>query len=104
MTQTVIDRVEQMATKQGYVTLKFFNRKGEESVYEPNLLAGVGIEDRQNQNAPNLNFIRGNDKDLPPLIGHSNDDDSDNESNVEEEEESDVDESNLEEISGEEVA
>ena len=44
MTSTVIERVEALAAKQGYRTLKFFNRKGKESVYSPALLAGVEKE------------------------------------------------------------
>ena len=34
------------------MTLKFFNQKGRESVYQPNLLAGVG---ERSSNAPVLN-------------------------------------------------
>ena len=43
MTKVVIARVNELAKKQGYHTLKFFNRKGQQTVYSPDLLAGVGV-------------------------------------------------------------
>ena len=60
MTRMVVDRVEQLATQQGYKTLKFFNRKKEELFLEDiDLLAGLQ-EVRENIiNESNL-------KDLPP--------------------------------------
>ena len=76
-------------------------------MYEPNLLAGVGIED-QNPNAPNLNLNDGSGDKLPPLIDQSqeedSDDDSDDESYVDNDDMSQVDEDNLEDIPGKEVA
>ena len=64
MTQTVIDRVEQMAKRQGYVTLKFLKRVRETDVSEHKLLAGV--RNRQNLNAPIL--VDENENELPPLM------------------------------------
>ena len=43
MTKLVIQRVEQMARNQGYRTLKFFNRKRQEMLFDPiDTLEGVG--------------------------------------------------------------
>ena len=47
MTKLVIDRVHELVHKQGYETLKFSRRKGQATVYSPELLAGVG-EGNQN--------------------------------------------------------
>ena len=44
MTRMVIERVELLAEKQGYKTLKFFNRKRKEMMLQDTeLLAGVGV-------------------------------------------------------------
>ena len=43
MMRMVIDRVEELARRQGFKTLKYFNRKREEMILTPaDLLAGVG--------------------------------------------------------------
>ena len=47
MTRMVVDRVEEMAEKQGYKTLKFFNRKRQEMMLKDvDLLTGVGGEEQ----------------------------------------------------------
>ena len=55
MTRLVVDRVEEIAIKQGYQTLKFYNRKWEKVILEnADLLAGVGGIVDINENAGNL--------------------------------------------------
>ena len=68
MTKLVIDRVHELARRQGYETLKFFHRKGQATVYSPDLLAGVGEGIRVS------NELGGENVNLPPVLEEDEDD------------------------------
>ena len=77
MTRMVIDRVDLISTKQGYKSLKVFNRKKEEMILtDADLLEGVVSENK---------ILDDEDFDpLPPLIFEGAKEDSDEELEVDE--------------------
>ena len=77
MTRMAIERVELIATRQGFKTLKFFNRKKEEMILtDADLLEGVGRGGET--------FLENEESHLPPLVLEGVDEDSDEELDVDE--------------------